>query len=161
MDQLHKNIAVAEKYCQEKGERLTKKRKIVLMALLQSQKAISAYELVDYCKTAFDENVPAMSVYRILDFFKELGLAHKLSLANKYVACSHVVCEHKYELLQFLICDQCQRVEEVNIDAATVNNLQAAINKAGFQLNSPQLEINGICQQCLATTENNDSSLHA
>ena len=50
MNQLNKNIELAEKHCQEKGERLTQKRKLVLLALLDSQKAISAYELVEYCK---------------------------------------------------------------------------------------------------------------
>jgi Fur family zinc uptake transcriptional regulator len=48
MNQLNKNIELAEKHCQEKGERLTQKRKLVLLALLDSKKAMSAYELVKY-----------------------------------------------------------------------------------------------------------------
>ncbi len=61
MNQLNKNIELAEKHCQEKGERLTQKRKLVLLALLDSKKAISAYELVEYCKQQFNETVSAMA----------------------------------------------------------------------------------------------------
>ncbi len=100
-----------------------------------------------------------MSVYRILSFLQEMGLAHKLSLANKYVACSHVVCEHKNELLQFLICDQCQHVKEINIDESTVKNLQAVITNTGFHLNTPQLEINGVCENCFANENNNNTDV--
>jgi Fur family zinc uptake transcriptional regulator len=151
MNQLNKNIELAEKHCQEKGERLTQKRKLVLLALLDSKKAISAYELVEYCKQQFNETVSAMSVYRILDFLQGLGLAHKLGLANKFVACSHVVCRYKHQMSQFLICDQCQGVEEINIDPLALEGLKTVIKKTGFHLSSPQLEINGICSKCFST----------
>ncbi len=150
MSQFNKNIEIAEKHCQEKGKRLTKKRKMILRALLQSQKALSAYELVDYCKKYFSEIIPAMSVYRILDFLQDQGLAHRLESANKYVACSHIVCKQRHQYSQFLICDQCQRVEEINIDLLALGNLQTIINNTGFHLNSPQLEINGICNECFS-----------
>lgn len=148
MSLLSADIALAEKHCQQQGQRLTKKRKVVLLALLQSRKAISAYELVEYCKIHFNETITAMSVYRILDFLQMMKLAHKLNLANKYIACSHIVCEHSPEILQFLICEQCQHVEEISIDASTLKGIQAVINKTGFHLNTPQLEINGICNNC-------------
>lgn len=151
MNQLNKNIELAEKHCQEKGERLTQKRKLVLLALLDSKKAISAYELVEYCKQQFNETVSAMSVYRILGFLQEQGLAHKLGLANKFVACSHVVCRYKHQISQFLICDQCQSVEEINIDPLALVVLKTAIKDTGFHLESPQLEINGICDSCFST----------
>ena len=150
MNAFNKTIELAEKECQEKGERLTKKRKTILLALLQSQKAISAYELVDYCKKHFSETIPVMSIYRILDFLQSQGLAHRLDLANKYVACSHIACGHKHKLSQFLICDQCQRVEEIDIDQSTLQKLQSGINKTGFHLINPQLEINGICNKCFS-----------
>ncbi|MGH1486565.1 MAG: Fur family transcriptional regulator [Cellvibrionaceae bacterium] len=149
-----KIISLAEKECQEKGEKLTKKRKTILLALLESKKAISAYELADYCKQHFNEIIPVMSIYRILDFLQTQGLAHRLDLANKYVACSHIACGHKHKLSQFLICDQCQCVEEINIDSSALKNLQALIDKTGFHLNKPQLELNGTCKQCFLIQTN-------
>ena len=154
MNQLQTMIEHAEQHCQQQRVRLTAKRKCVLVGLLQSQKAMSAYELVDYCKTQLDQTIPAMSVYRILDFLQDQGLVHRLDLANKYVACSHASCSHNHELLQFLICDQCQSVEEINIDPSVLQNLQKTISQTGFHLSSPQLEINGICNKCFSSQTN-------
>ena len=142
-------IDFAEKQCQKKDKNLTKKRKTILLALLESKKAISAYELADYCKNHFNEVIPVMSIYRILDFLQAQELAHRLDLANKYVACAHIACDHQHhQPSQFLICNQCQRVEEIKIDSSVLNRLQSLIHKAGFHLNNPQLEFKGTCKEC-------------
>lgn len=142
-------IKHAEQHCKAHGSRLTDKRKQVLSGLLQSKKALSAYELVDYCKDEFGENFPAMSVYRILAFLQDEQLVHKLKLANKFVACAHITCDHAHEIPQFLICGQCQRVEEITIGKSTIKNLQKNVEQAGFHLLSPQLEMDCLCEQCM------------
>ena len=83
MSKVQAIIDHAEQQCKENGTRLTSKRKHVLCGLLKSDKAMSAYELVDYCKTEFDETIPAMSVYRILEFLEREHLVHRLNLAKK------------------------------------------------------------------------------
>ena len=92
-----------------------------------------------------------MSVYRILNFLQDERLVHKLNLANKYVACSHIACEHTHEIPQFLICGECQRVEEISISKPTINNLQQSIDDVGFHLISPQLEMNCLCDSCFSS----------
>ncbi len=141
-------IDQAEQHCREHGARLTPKRKQVLSGLLQSSTALSAYELVDFCKDTYGQSIPPMSVYRILDFLQQQRLVHKLSLANKYVACAHISCKHEHAVPQFLICGQCQRVEEISIEPSTIDALKQSVNKAGFELASPQLEMDCLCQQC-------------
>ena len=148
MSVFDQHLQRAEIHCQAKGERLTQKRKTVLLALLETQKAVSAYELVDYCKQSLNVVIPAMTVYRALDFLVSQGLVHRLDSANKYIACSHIICENHQHSSQFLICDKCQHVEEVNIDDIAMDSLQTAIDRSGFQLSSPQLEISGICNRC-------------
>ena len=143
-----------EEHCKEHGARLTHKRKQVLSGLLQSNKALSAYELVDYCKAELGESLPAMSVYRILDFLQEEHLVHKLSLANKYVACSHITCDHDHEVPQFLICGKCQMVKEISVSKQVVEELQRNVEDVGYQLISPQLEMTCLCQHCSALEEN-------
>lgn len=138
----------AESNCRAHGAKLTSKRKQVLSGLLSSKKAMSAYELVDYCKEHYGESLPPMSVYRILDFLQDEHLVHKLGLANKYIACAHITCNHDHGVPQFLICSTCQRVEEITVDKSTINALKANIENAGFQLASPQLEMNCLCKQC-------------
>lgn len=148
MANINKVLAHAEHHCKAHGARLTDKRKRILSALLQSQKALSAYEVADFYKAEHDEAIPVMSVYRILDFLQEEGLVHKLSLANKYVACAHITCDHAHEVPQFLICSECQKVEEISIRQAIIEEMQQNVQQAGFHLVSPQLEMNCLCQEC-------------
>lgn len=138
----------AEKHCKASGARLTDKRKNVLTGLLKSQKALSAYELADFCRSEFSESVPPMSVYRILDFLESENLVHKLHLANKYIACSHISCDHAHEVPQFLICDECSNVQEIGIKKALINTLKRNVEEAGYILKSPQLELHCLCQDC-------------
>ncbi len=152
MNQYDKAMSAAEQQCAQSGSRLTEKRKHILSGLLKSEKALSAYELVDFCKNEYNESIPAMSVYRILDFLQSERLVHKLSTANKYVACSHITCKHEHEVPQFLICSECQHVEEIGISKSLIETLQKNAKKVGFELVSPQLEINAICHTCLDKT---------
>lgn len=141
-------IEHAESYCKANGTRLTAKRKLVLSALIQSEKALSAYDVIDLCKQEFNEIIPAMSVYRILEFLETEKLVHKLKLANKFVACSHITCGHEHDISQFLICGTCDYVKEISIKKSTLLELENNVEKAGFQLVSPQLEMNCICTSC-------------
>lgn len=150
MDNIQTCLQHAEWHCGEQGVRLTSKRKQILFSLLQSEKAMSAYELVDYCKNEFGKSMPAMSVYRILDFLQGELLVHKLNSSNKYVACSHITCDHDHDITQFLICSKCLQVKEININPSTIEALQQNIEAAGFRLMSPQLEMHCLCESCVA-----------
>jgi Fur family zinc uptake transcriptional regulator len=135
--------------CRADGSRLTDKRRKVLECLLHAGKPVSAYEIADLYEAQFGESIRPMSVYRMLDFLVEESLAHKLKSANKYVPCSHIVCDHDHELPQFLICERCERVEEIAIGREVLDTLAARARKADFELTSPQIELNCICHQCL------------
>ncbi|EOD77505.1 Zinc uptake regulation protein ZUR [Grimontia indica] len=138
---------VAQK-CKAKGKQLTAKRKLVLKALVHSEKSLSAYELVDYCKTEFGQSVQPMSVYRSLDFLEGEHLAHKLKVSNKFIACSHVSCDHEHGVPQFLICAKCDKIIEQAIDPKLASSLQLGARKEGFTVVSPQLEITCVCDDC-------------
>ena len=138
----------AEEICRSRGARLTDKRRQVLTGLLDSQKALSAYELTDYCRDELGYQLPAMSVYRILDFLESEDLVHRLNLAKKYVACSHIACDHEHELSQFLICKECYRVQEININKSVMDSLNQSVDVVGFSLSSQQLEFDCLCGDC-------------
>lgn len=148
MSKISKALDHAEKNCKANGTRLTDKRKHILTGLLKSQKALSAYELADFYRNEFNESVPPMSVYRILEFLESENLVHKLHLANKYVACSHISCDHAHEVPQFLICDECSNVTEIGIKKALIDTLKRNVKQAGYLLKSPQLELHCLCQDC-------------
>jgi Fur family zinc uptake transcriptional regulator len=151
MNNIDTIIEHAEQNCKSHGARLTIKRKQILSSLVQSSKALSAYELIDLFLQQSGEKIPAMSVYRILDFLEAENLVHKLKLANKYIACSHITCKHEHGVPQFLICCTCHTVKEITINKSTITELKNTVKNAGFQLVSPQLEINCICNDCLLT----------
>ena len=148
MNNISKVLNHAEKNCKASGARLTEKRKRVLTGLLKSQKALSAYELADFFRSEFNETVPPMSVYRILEFLESENLVHKLHLANKYVACSHISCAHAHEVPQFLICEACSNVKEIGIKKTLIDTLKRNVEQAGYLLKSPQLELHCLCQDC-------------
>lgn len=138
----------AEAQCVENGSKLTKKRRTVLLGLLRSEMALSAYELADYCRDELGEAMPSMSVYRILEFLENEQLVHKLKLANRYVACVHITCDHQHAVPQFLICEKCHKVSEVDITASTMRSIRSKLANSGFRLASEQLELNCVCNDC-------------
>lgn len=148
MAQTQDVLEYAQRKCSLNGVRLTEKRRLVLHALLDSDKALSAYDIVERCEQDFSVKIPAMSVYRILDFLQQEQLAHKLNLANKYVACCHIACSHSHEISQFLICSQCQKVKEINLGKSAEKKLKGRVEEAGFHLVSPQLEVSCLCDDC-------------
>jgi Fur family zinc uptake transcriptional regulator len=148
MNSVESTIKHAEQHCALRGTRLTQKRKQVLTGLVKSKKALSAYELIDFCKQEFGESHPAMSVYRILDFLEKELLVHKLNLANKYVACMHISCDHAHAVPQFLICKSCSTVKEITVEESTISDLGDTVKGAGYQLLSPQIELNCLCDNC-------------
>ena len=148
MNNLESTIKHAEQQCRDHGVRLTEKRKQILTGLIEYNKALSAYELIDFCKQRFNTSMPAMSVYRILDFLEDQHLIHKLNLANKYVACIHISCDHAHAVPQFLICRNCSKVKEISINQTTISALSETVKSAGYNLFSPQVELNCLCESC-------------
>ena len=94
--QLDSLLRAAEVSCAEKGARLTQRRRQVLTVLMQSSSPLSAYEVLDLCNRSTTSAMPAMSVYRILDFLEQQLLVHRLSTSNKFVSCAHIACDHKH-----------------------------------------------------------------
>jgi Fur family zinc uptake transcriptional regulator len=135
----------AEALCRERGVRLTDQRKTVLRLLCLSDKPLSAYELLDRMRGVVKNPAPP-TVYRALDFLLEQGLVHKLESLHAYVGCTHPDHPHAS---QFLICDDCGEVAEVE-DASVAESLTAAGEAIGFRTKRPIVEVLGTCAQCNA-----------
>lgn len=142
---LNRVLARAEALCRERGVRLTEQRKTVLRLLCASDKPISAYELLDQMRGVVKNPAPP-TVYRALDFLLEQGLVHKLESLHAYVGCAHPDHPHAS---QFLICDDCGEVTEVE-DASVAESLRAAGQARGFRTKRPIVEVLGTCARCNA-----------
>ncbi len=138
---------VDQKY-KNRGIKLTEKRQKVLSVLLNAKQSLSAYEIVDAYKEEFNQPIPAMSVYRILDYLMEIDLVHKLESVNQFLVCEHAACEHEHAKAQFLICDDCHSVQEISVDKSVFNTLNKSVANSGFSLRTLQLELHGTCLAC-------------
>ncbi|GIU53244.1 Fur family transcriptional regulator [Shewanella sp. KT0246] len=143
----------AEQICQANGVKFTAKRQNVFAVLLDSTVPLSAYDIVDKYRETYQETLAPMSVYRMLDVLIELSLVHKLSSENKYLACSHITCDHKHEIPQFLICNSCGKVAEKGIQKSVIEALKNSIEQADFQLINSQIELQCLCKDCAKTTK--------
>ncbi|QIL90300.1 Fur family transcriptional regulator [Microbulbifer harenosus] len=146
--QLKRTLGAAEQSCRTSGARLTEKRKNVLAILLRSKTPLSAYEIAEQYGRDYGESIPAMSVYRMLDFLAEENLAHKLNSENKYLACAHIACDHSHQTPQFLICSRCNKVREIGIKPEVIAALRETVEGAGYRLQTSQLELDCLCDDC-------------
>ncbi|GAL27463.1 zinc uptake regulation protein ZUR [Vibrio variabilis] len=88
MDQ--KLIKQLEDICSARGVRLTPQRKRVYELICESNKASSAYELLDLLKVSEPQAKPP-TVYRALDFLLEQGLSIELNLPTVLSLAVHLV----------------------------------------------------------------------
>ncbi|MCP4091453.1 MAG: transcriptional repressor [Gammaproteobacteria bacterium] len=140
---LSRILKMAEILCRKRGTRLTEQRKTVLRLLCESEKPVTAYDLLDRMRETVKNPAPP-TVYRALDFLLDQGLIHKLETISAYVGCTHP--EHPHAS-QFLICGDCGDVAEVE-DPTITKSLLAAGKAAGFSTTRPVVELLGVCGQC-------------
>ena len=137
----------AEEACGARGVRLTPLRRRVLQALAESHSPLGAYDIADKLKKTRDP-VPAMSVYRALDFLVAEGLAHRIESKNAFLACIHG--HETDDIVLFLLCERCERVAEVT-SGALGRDLSQAARGAGFSAKARVLEVTGLCNVCKKT----------
>ncbi|MGL4242386.1 MAG: transcriptional repressor [Beijerinckiaceae bacterium] len=141
----HDALAAAEAHCAARGLRLTDMRRHVFEALAEAPRALGAYDLIDALAGDGHKRLAPISIYRALDFLMEAGLAHKIESLNAFVACPHL--HGKDEMVVFLICDSCGRVEE-----ATSDNVSRALSGLAqarrFAPRGQVIEMHGRCAAC-------------
>src|SRR5947209_18114405 len=81
-------MALAEARCIDRGQRLTAIRRKVLAALLDSHKALGAYDIIEQLSPSGLRLAP-ITTYRALDFLQENGLVHRIASRNAFIACVH------------------------------------------------------------------------
>lgn len=122
--------------------RLTPARKAALDVLIDANRPVGAYEMIDLMATARGKRPAPISVYRALGYLLDQGLAHRLASRNAFVVCGDV---HKAEEpVVFLICEECGEAEEATSDALA-RELSALAATAGFRSRTQVVEINGRC----------------
>lgn len=138
----------AERTCQAAGVRLTPVRRRALEVLLESHRALGAYDVLDrLAEDGLGKQPPA--AYRALDFLVDHGLAHKIEGLNAYTACTHPGAEHAPI---FMICVGCKTVAESCLYSPSELIGQAA-DRIGFRTTRVVIEAEGLCPDCQASQD--------
>lgn len=128
--------------------RLTPVRRRVLEILLESHRAMGAYDVLKRLAAEGFGNQPPVA-YRALEFLADQGLVHRIRRLNAFAACMHPGEDHSPA---FLICRECHAVAEAA--AAPVRSaLEAAAQTVGFVVERSTIEAMGLCPSCQEGTK--------
>jgi Fur family zinc uptake transcriptional regulator len=140
---LERRLNAAAEACARDGETLTPLRRAVLALVLQAERPLTAYQLLERLQTARRAAPP--TIYRALDFLLARRLVHRIERLGAFVACAEP--DHEHALVQFLICRQCRAVTELD-DHHVAEAVAAAAEGARFRLEHAVIEIDGLCAAC-------------
>lgn len=133
----------AEARLTKAGARLTPVRRRALEILLESHRAMGAYDMLQRLAGEGYGNQPPVA-YRALEFLVQNGLAHRLQRLNAFAACPHPGHEHAPA---FLICRECDKLAE--LPAAPVREtLTNLAEVSGFTVERVTIEALGLCPAC-------------
>ena len=144
----HDAMATAEQRLTAAGQRLTPVRRRALQVLLDSPRALGAYEVLERLVANGFANQPPVA-YRALEFLEEQGLVHRIRRLNAFAACMHPGEAHAPA---FLICRSCNLVAEAPARAVTQALTEAAKN-LGFSIERSTVEALGLCPACVRGAE--------
>lgn len=138
-------LAAAERKCAAEGLRLTPARRRVLEILLQENRAMGAYEMLERMK---EEGLGAQppAAYRALDFLVNHGFAHRIEVANAFVACA---MPGETEMPAFLYCRGCGAVAQTTAPGPG-GPLAGVAEATGFGIETTVVEARGLCPTCLS-----------
>ena len=123
---------------------LTPQRLMVLETMSEQEKPISAYDLRAKIKTmGTDLNIA--TIYRILGFWCNLNLVHRVSAINKFVRCSTPEERHIHVIN---CCQKCEGLVETCNESMGLD-LERGIAELGLSLTkNGHIEIPVICSRC-------------
>jgi Fur family zinc uptake transcriptional regulator len=143
---IEQQLDAASRVCSRQSAQLTQLRRSVLGLVLQAERPITAYQLLDQLKATREGAMPP-TVYRTLDFLMGKQLIHRIERLNAFVACTDPG-QHTHSV-QFLICSDCGKVTELE-DRAVSHALDKAAMEGGFRLSNVIVELEGLCAACAA-----------
>ena len=127
--------------CLDSGRSATPQRMSIIDELGSSRKNLSAYKLRDLLNDkGYSFNIS--TIYRVLAFWIDVGVVHKMDSSNTYLICNDTHTNHLHVLLH---CSNCQSIEE-----SCQVSAQLSLPKSNkFIVNNGQaVELNGLCKNC-------------
>jgi Fur family zinc uptake transcriptional regulator len=138
-------VEAAEQVCESKNIRLTPLRRRVLEIIWRQHDPIGAYEILAEIAKDRDKAAPP-TVYRALEFLRSAGLVHRVDSLNAFLGCDR---PHAAHAGQFLVCEHCRKVTEID-DPALTAGLARRARELGYVIEDSAVEIKARCADCAA-----------
>jgi Fur family zinc uptake transcriptional regulator len=122
---------------------------VVIECLLKSKTPLTPKKLLAKVKSDKKmQQVDPVSIYRVLDTLKTLGLVHQVAPDGGYLACDHIFCNHGMHIV--VQCSNCGVAEETEIPNALSEEMKNSIKKqTGFEINEHFFQTTGTCKKCI------------
>jgi Fur family ferric uptake transcriptional regulator len=133
------------------GYKLTTQRRVIFEVLYEhSNDHPSPEEIYERVIGKYPE-IGLATIYRTLQLMEDLGIVYKMNFndgLSHYELCMGDSHQHHH-----LICLQCGRIEEVEIDL--LEELEASIEEnKGFKITDHSVKFFGICKHCQTSRSN-------
>ena len=130
-----------------RGYRVTQPRRQVLAVLAKAQEPVSPYDIQKTLQRQ-GSYLNHVTIYRILNLFCLLNLAHKVLSLSGYVICTLGEEEGCH---RFMICRECGALQEF-ADKTLCQEENKITGDLGFQGEQHVSEILGLCSNCRKRT---------
>lgn len=137
-------VTKAIDFCAANKLRLTSPRLHVLKIIYSNKKPLKAYDVLKQLGKVIKNPKPP-TAYRAIEFWKKNNFIHRIESLNAYTSCSE---RHTHEGSQFMICNDCGIVIESHL-CELPEILKKNIKKNAFKPSSWNLEVNGVCGECV------------
>lgn len=116
-----------------------------VFAALENSGPITMNQLV----SKVDTSINRASVYRVIDLYEKLGIVQRLHIGWKYkLELSNEFQDHHHHLT----CTSCGKITAFQEPEVLDDILANIAQSEQFTLKSHQLELQGICKECLLKT---------
>ncbi len=130
-------------HLKEEGFKITKYRLAILELFHQYDKPVSVGDIISYLEKK-KLNPNKTTVYREVDALVSLGLVHVLVFGDEKKRYERASLEHHHHL----ICQNCDRVEDIILHDDVKAIEQKVQSKSKFKIQSHSLEFFGLCTKC-------------
>ncbi|MGC8972203.1 MAG: Fur family transcriptional regulator [bacterium] len=123
------------------GEKCTEQRKLILQAILELSKPVSADEVYEYL--SWTNKVGRTTVYRTLELFEKKKIVRRIIFKDGIIRYESTLLRHHHHL----ICLSCGKV--IPLEVCPIASLENSIDKDfEFQVTEHFLEFYGYCKKC-------------
>lgn len=134
---------VLEDYIVQHNLKITKQRRAVLEAFLNSEDHVSAEELYKLV-TENEPKIGLATVYRTLSLLTKSGLASELDFGDGQKRYEHKFMHSHHD---HMICTECGKI--IEFSHPMIEKLQEEVaNRHQFKLTSHKLDLFGLCKEC-------------